>query len=151
MLVKNSRRSVLTKLTRSFTETRGDRVLGCLGWVALLLRLLFLTAGDLEITLSVVSLGKAILVALPPSASLASEDFRSEVMVTLPLARSGTLLFSLLRRYLALHSAPVPASRLRTLIVSLDTGAALAMLSAIRTPLNSAHRGGVSTESVLSD
>jgi len=109
--------------------------------------LLFLTTCDLEITLSVVSLGEAILVAPPSSASLVPEDFGSEVMVTSPLARSGALLFALLRRYLALQSAPVPASRLRTLIVLLDTGAALAMLSVLRdTPLNSAHKGQVSIE-----
>jgi len=101
------------------------------------LRLLFLITGDLEITLSIVSLGEAILVAPPPSASLAPEDFGSEVIVTSPLARSAALLFALLRRYLALQSAPVSASRLRTLIVPLDTGAALANLPVLRplTPL----------------
>ena len=111
---------------------------GLFSWRTLALRLLFLTIGDLEITLLVVltSLGEAILVAPLPGANLAPEDFGSEVMVTSPLARSGALLFALLRRYLALQSAPVSALRLITLIVPLGTGAALAMLSAPRdTPL----------------
>ena len=50
------------------------------------MRLLFL--GDLKITL-LTSLDGVIRVAPPPGASLASEDFGSEVVVTSLLARSA--------------------------------------------------------------
>ena len=50
-------------------------------------------------------------------------------MVTSLLARCGAFLFALLRRYLALQSASVPAPRLRTLLVPLGTSAVLATLS----------------------
>ena len=61
---------MLTKLTRSCSETWRDRVLGCPGWRPQALRLLFLASGDLKITWAVTLalLGEATLVALPSEA-----------------------------------------------------------------------------------
>jgi len=80
--------------------------------------------GDLKITLSVLltSLGKVRHVAPLQGASLAPENFGSEVMVTSLLARSSAPLLALLRRYLALQ-------QLGILSVFLDTDTALAMPS----------------------
>ena len=100
LLVKNSRKSGLTKLKRSSTETRGGRVPGCSSWRTLSLKLLFLTIGELKTTSHVVlaSLGEAKLLAPPPSASLALASIGSKAVVASLLARSGALIFALRRR-----------------------------------------------------
>ena len=95
MLVKNSRRSGLTELKRSNAETRTDCALIC--------------SGDFEITF--------LLIALFAGAYLAPEGFGSE-------ARDDASFFALPQRQLALHSALVSASRLRTLVALLGAGAA---------------------------
>jgi len=100
LLVKNSNKLELTKLKRSSTETRGDRLLGCSNWRTLALKLIFLTTGEFK-TISPVILAshdEAKLLAPPPSASLAPEGFGSEVVVASLLARSGALIFALRQR-----------------------------------------------------
>jgi len=95
LLVKNSRRSGLAEFKLSSAETRTERILDC--------------SGDFKITF--------LLKAVFAWANLAPAGFGSE-------AQDEASFFALPQRRLALHSALVLASRLRTLIAPLGAEAA---------------------------
>ena len=82
MLIKNSRKSGLTKLKWSSTESRGGHVLGYSSWEALV-KLLSLIIGEVKITppVTLASLYEANLLVPPPSASSVLESAGSKAVL----------------------------------------------------------------------